>query len=70
LQLSEVLDEGHHLCLKALSMHILYGGHLQAHADVMLSPEQRVRLPIPGNKDRNVTQTAERYKLVFEENMG
>lgn len=50
LQLSEVLDEGHHLGLEALGVHILHGGHLQAHANVVLSPEQRVRPPVSVRK--------------------
>lgn len=49
LQLREVLNEGHHLGLKALRVHVLHRGHLQAHADVVLPPQQRVGPAVPGN---------------------
>lgn len=64
-----MLDEGHHLGLEALSVHILHGGHLQAHSDVVFSPEQRVRPSISRHKGKNVTLTAARYKSVFKENL-
>ena len=50
LQLSEVLDEGHHLRLEALGVHGLHGGHLQAHADVVFPPQQGVRPAVPTDK--------------------
>lgn len=68
LQLSEVLNEGHHLRLEALGVHVLHRGHLEAHANVVLPPQQRVGPSIPRN-GKNVTHTAARYKLVFEGNL-
>lgn len=53
-----MLDEGHHLGLEALSVHILHGGHLQAHSDVVFSPEQRVRPSISRHKGKNVTDSS------------
>lgn len=65
-----MLNEGHHLRLEALSVHVLHGGHLEAHSDVVFSPEQRVGPSISGDRSKNVTHTAARYKLVSEENLG
>lgn len=56
LQLREVLDEGHHLGLEALRVHILHGGHLEAHSHVVFSPEQWVRPAVSGKKRESVTR--------------
>lgn len=42
-----MLDEGHHLGLEALGVHVLHRGHAQGHADVTLPLQQRVRPPVP-----------------------
>lgn len=47
LQLGEVLDEGHHLCLETLRMNVLHGGHLQRHLHVALTLQEGVWLAIP-----------------------
>lgn len=57
-----MLDEGHHLCLEALGVHVLHRGHAQGDAHVALALQQRVRPPVPGTGVR-VTLTHLSYSL-------
>lgn len=51
LQLGEVLDEGDHLGLEALCVHVLHRGHLQGHLDVTLPLQVGIRPAVP-SEDR------------------
>lgn len=50
LQLSEMLDERHHLRLEALRVNVLHRGHPQAHPDVTISLQQGIRPARPGKE--------------------